>query len=181
MAKVKARTTGIKINALERRGQALTLRKSGASIRAIAQTLDVSTTLIAKDLNRALVELAQEEKAGVAELRTLELARLDSLLQTFYPKAVNGDYQAFDRVIKVAERRAKLLGLDMPVKVASTLSDGTDIQAGQWQEIRQVVFSALDSYPEARLLVAQRLSVLALPIPAAAAGALVEDAEEGED
>ena len=40
----------------------------------------------------------------------------------------NGNYHAVDRVLKIMERRAKLLGLDAPAKVTQTTVDGKDIE-----------------------------------------------------
>jgi hypothetical protein len=50
------------------------------------------------------------------ELRTMEVARLDQMLLGLWPKAIKGDTWAVDRVLKIMERRAALLGLDAPVK-----------------------------------------------------------------
>ena len=52
------------------------------------------------------------------ELLALELSRLDGLLAKVYPMAAQGDLQAVDRVLKICERRARLLGLDAPTRTA---------------------------------------------------------------
>ena len=51
------------------------------------------------------------------QVRTLETARLDQLT-ALWKQATSDppDYDALDRVIKIMERRAKLLGLDAPTK-----------------------------------------------------------------
>jgi len=50
-------------------------------------------------------------------LRALELLRLDELLNALWDTAIAGDLKAVDRVLKVMERRAKLLGLDAPFEI----------------------------------------------------------------
>lgn len=52
-------------------------------------------------------------------MRELDLRRLDSLLLTYWPLAKGGDTDALDRVLKILQRRAKLLGLDLPVANAT--------------------------------------------------------------
>jgi len=46
--------------------------------------------------------------------RDLELMRLDQLQAALYPKAMQGDGPATDRVLAIMDRRAKLLGLYSP-------------------------------------------------------------------
>jgi hypothetical protein len=48
-----------------------------------------------------------------AEVRTLELDRLDALWLSQYDKAKKGDVSALDRCLKIMDRRAKYLGLDV--------------------------------------------------------------------
>lgn len=59
-------------------------------------------------------ELKRTVQQPADELRQLEVERLDALLRTFLPKALKGDTWSADRVLAVMERRAKLLGLDVP-------------------------------------------------------------------
>ena len=47
-----------------------------------------------------------------SEVVTLDLARLDMLLQTVWAKALAGDLSSFDRVLKILERRARYFDLD---------------------------------------------------------------------
>lgn len=49
------------------------------------------------------------------------------LLAAIWKEAVEGgDLKAVDRILKIMERRAKLLGLDAPTKVAATTASGED-------------------------------------------------------
>lgn len=112
--------------AAERRARALQLRKEGANFDQIAEELGMSRSAAHKTVQRAIAELATLAETEVAELRALESARLDELHQAVWPQAVAGDLPALDRVIRIMERRARLLGLDAPAKVASTNPEGTE-------------------------------------------------------
>ena len=51
---------------------------------------------------------------AVTEYRELELARLDALQAAHWPQAVAGSVRSADLVLRVIDRRMKLLGLDRP-------------------------------------------------------------------
>lgn len=56
------------------------------------------------------------------ELRAIEIARLDTLLAAMMPKAISGDDDStwfVDRCLAIAERRAKLCGIDMAANQAA--------------------------------------------------------------
>ena len=109
-----------KLTAAERRPRVLELKKAGASVRAIARALDVGATTVQRDLDLALGELAAEQRAGAERLRVLELARLDAMHSALWPRVRAGDTDAIDRLLRIAERRSKLLGLDAPARVDIT-------------------------------------------------------------
>lgn len=98
----------------ERDAQVLELRKAGASFAAIARAMEWEAASTAKRaFDRAMLATIQET---AAEVRKLELERLDVLLKSVWPAAMRGNVQAIDRCLHIADRRAKLLGLDMPVR-----------------------------------------------------------------
>lgn len=51
---------------------------------------------------------------AVTDYRELELARLDALQAAHWPQAVAGSVRSADLVLRVMDRRMKLLGLDQP-------------------------------------------------------------------
>jgi len=73
---------------------------------------------------------------SVDEARKLELMRLDELQFSLWDRAINGDLPAANCVLKIMDRRAKLLGLDKPEKVEVNKWDftGEDIE-GEVQKI----------------------------------------------
>lgn len=110
----------ITITAQERRLQALELRKQGKSYRAIGAALGVDHKTALTDVRTALQRLLEQERESVDELRTIELERLDALLDALWVNATNerfrGQTRAVEMALKVMERRAKLLGLDAPTR-----------------------------------------------------------------
>ncbi|MCT9007035.1 hypothetical protein [Streptomyces rhizosphaerihabitans] len=59
----------------------------------------------------------------------MEADRLDRLFFVAYKKAVRDqDLAAIDRTLRIMERRARLLGLDMPVRTEMSGPDGGPVQ-----------------------------------------------------
>jgi len=103
------------INALDKQLQALQLRIAGVSYQSIADALGYKHASGAhKAVSSALKKTLQEP---ADDLRSLELARLDSAMQAIAASVKQGQYGAIDRLLKIMERRAKLLGLDAPAKL----------------------------------------------------------------
>lgn len=112
----QSKTSGRKALALERELRALELRKAGASYAQIAEVLGISRSAAHKAVARALDKVIAEVRENADRLRALELERLDHLSRELWRQALKGHLGAIDRLLKVMERRAKLLGLDAPTK-----------------------------------------------------------------
>ena len=102
--------------AKEREIEALELRKKGMSYRAIAQVMGLTEAGAYGCVSRALNTLRTNATEKAEEVRDLELARLDRMLQIAEAAAESGDISAIDRVLRIQERRSKYLGLDAPAK-----------------------------------------------------------------
>ena len=103
-----------RVQAHERHLQALALRKAGATYQEIAKHLGYAHakgayTAVASALRATLREPADE-------VRELEVARLDSALLAVWRRVQVGDDKAIDRLLRISERRAKLLGLDAAIR-----------------------------------------------------------------
>jgi hypothetical protein len=101
----------------ERRAKAIALRLAGLDYPVIAQRLGYSSRqAAAKDVERALATNLAEVGRSADELREIELMRLDRLQAAAWQKAVTngGDLRAIDTVLRIIDRRCKLLGLDGP-------------------------------------------------------------------
>lgn len=114
------------IKDFERRMQALELRKAGATYDQIAKTCGYTDRTYAyKAVQTCIKNLIRERSSEVV---TIEIERLDAMLLSIWSKVKDGDVAAIDRAIKIMERRAKLLGLDAPIKNEVSGPDGKPIQ-----------------------------------------------------
>lgn len=142
----------------ERRAELIRLRRTGMrfedpQILALGYT---SRGAASKDFHRALAERRDEQHAEASVYRQEENERLDALLQAVWPRATQPhpvydreglevaheiDLKAVDTVLKLMDRRAKLLGLDMPVKAELSGPDGGAIPlgSGSLDELSQLI------------------------------------------
>lgn len=107
----------------ERNCDILRAYQEGWTTREIAVAQSMTPQAVRTVLKDALAEIQAEQRELATEVLQLELQRLDLLLKVHMPKALEGDLDSFDRVIRIMDRRAKYLGLDAPEKfdVALTL------------------------------------------------------------
>jgi transposase-like protein len=95
----------------EKRRQALELRKAGYGFDDIARALGyVNAGGAYKAVQQALKDTYREP---ADEVRKLELERIDRLTRAIWTRAVGGDGESIDRVLRLMQRRAKYLGLDL--------------------------------------------------------------------
>lgn len=113
----------IAINTAERTGLVMKLLYAGHSVAAIARTLGIAENTARAAIKRAL---DSQMTADVEGWRAVELARLENahrlVMEKIQAKLDAGDpedldLRSVDRLLTIAQRRAKLLGLDMPVKL----------------------------------------------------------------
>lgn len=124
-----------------RRAEAIKLRVRGKTIREIAEQLGVSVGQAHVDVRAAMGSIAKEAEENVSEQRGLELGRLERALEIVESVLTNsngadqGDelaLKALDRLVKIQDQRAKLLGLyapekkDVNARVASVALDDLD-------------------------------------------------------
>jgi len=86
------------------------------SYQAIADQMSVTKATAYNRCQRALAAIPAE---AVDEFRRLEGQRLDLLLEKAMEKALSEEKSsmfAIDRVLAIMDRRAKLMGLDAPVR-----------------------------------------------------------------
>lgn len=113
----------------ERRALAVQMRVDGNSLEAIALTLEYRNSgEAAKDITRALEESIAQQTHSVDVYREIEVRRLDQMLLALHPGIQRGTPRAIEIALKVAERRAKLLGLDSATKLELTTIDAVDQQ-----------------------------------------------------
>ena len=98
--------------------EALRLRAMGLTLAAIASTLGYATPYGASKAIESALKLSRDESAE--QLRGVDVERLEIATRSLMSSVEQGDVFAIDRLIKLAGRKAALLGLDMPAKVAMT-------------------------------------------------------------
>ena len=102
-----------------RRVKAMELRKAGHSFRAIGTALQVNASTVCRDIADEMAELKTLTGQAAEDTRQLELERLDRLWTKLEAHGLKrGDYRAVLAAVRISERRAKLLGLDAPTKLA---------------------------------------------------------------
>jgi hypothetical protein len=106
--------------------QALELRKGGASYLEIGEALGSEKTRAYNIAMLAVDDYKGAIREDAAIVRQLELERLDSMQMGLWPQRKNP--RVVDTLLRIAERRARLLGLDAPVRTALTDADGGPVQ-----------------------------------------------------
>ena len=95
-----------------RRQQSMALRLSGLTYHEIGDKLHISHTTASRAVRKTLKRLNEESRELAQELVALESMRLDALQAACWEQAMAGDLPAVGVVLKIMERRARLLGLD---------------------------------------------------------------------
>lgn len=102
-----------------RRNRVFELLVEGMSQRAIADKMGISKAQVCRDRDARLKELAAAHP-HTEQYRYLQAWRLERAISAVYPLAISNppDLKAVDRLTRLFERQARLLGLDMAVDVS---------------------------------------------------------------
>lgn len=119
-------TSQRRIEAQERRAKAVQLRRMGWSYGRIANQLGITKSSAHKAVTKAMTEVQQLLDTDAETARAMELERLDELQSYLWLPASKANAQAVEKILKIMERRAKLMGLDAPSKVAPTNPNGDE-------------------------------------------------------
>jgi hypothetical protein len=117
------------IDARKREAKVFELRIQGYTFEQIASEVGYQGTSGAWQAYRRARESMIFE--SVEEARQLELLRLDEMMFALWDRAIGGDLPSASCVLKIMDRRAKLLGLDKPEKIEVNKwdFDGADLDA----------------------------------------------------
>jgi hypothetical protein len=141
-------TSPRRLNVAEKRRQALDLRKGGANYDHIAQQVGYASKGAAYNAVRAALQATLREPA--AEVRKLELERLDRLFLVVWARALTGDTEALDRCLQIIRQRMILEGLNV-TKIAPTDPTGEkEFSGGLTDEERAARLTALLDRARAR-------------------------------
>jgi len=93
----------------------LDLRRAGFTFQRIAEEVGYATPSGAQ---RALERIMSRNiPMAPEEFRWQELDRLDRMQVALWPRAMKGDDRAIGTIVRLMERRAKLVGIDAPTKI----------------------------------------------------------------
>lgn len=123
------------VRTAERRAFTLQLRAKGLTYRAIEAEVrkhfgdenlpdGYSYRRAYKDVKAEMDKLRDQIKEESEAVLYLELQRLDAMLEGVWERAQKGNTNAIETVLKIMQRRSKLLGLDKPTKMAQTDPEG---------------------------------------------------------
>lgn len=105
----------IPILALQRDQQALDLRLAGCTYDQISERLAFGGRANARRaVQRRIDEMRRDCMETVAEVKQMEISRIDAMLLGVWTRARRGDDKAIASVLRLMERRASYEGLDAP-------------------------------------------------------------------
>lgn len=105
---------------LDRELKVLDLRRAGLTWQRIAEEVGYADHTGAYAAYKRALKRTLQQPAD--ELRQQEVDRVDRLQLALWPNAMRGDVRAVLAINKLMERRARLLGLDMPIKIAQDVT-----------------------------------------------------------
>lgn len=106
------KTSPAAIRAAKIEADALLMRRQGYSYDDIADALTLTVPQVSKAVRNGLKRYREEARESARNIFNLEVDRLDYLLKEALSHVRAGDKDGITIALKVAERRAKLLGLD---------------------------------------------------------------------
>lgn len=109
-----AKHSKLKPETIEKEAKVLELRRGGLTFDLIAQRLGYASASGAyKAYQNACNRIVYDD---VIETRKVEMDRLDIAQAAIWGNVVQGEVPSVIALIRIMERRAKLLGLDMPTR-----------------------------------------------------------------
>jgi hypothetical protein len=118
--------------------QVQNLLLKGAAPDDVMDILGITPTVYSNAVAR--ITRLTVDAAYAGEVLKIELARLDTLQQSYWDAAVQGGYDALKAVLEIMKRRAMYLGLDAPAQANQSASSFVDVLA------------SLSSHPAARAI-----------------------------
>lgn len=104
-----------------RRQKVSALRLMHYTEREIAAELGISNATAHRDIVAVRQEWAERRTQRYEEWVAEELAKIDLLERAIMPSALSGDDKAQARLVQFMDRRARMMGLDVPQKHEHTV------------------------------------------------------------
>ena len=112
---------------VDREIKVLELRRAGLTWQRISEEAGYADASGAYAAYKRAIKRTMQQPAD--ELREQELDRIDRLQLALWPKAMKGDNASINTIVRLMERRARLLGLDKPIEIKQDVLviDGGDL------------------------------------------------------
>ena len=110
---VRDNNTPIAVEQLEDAIKILRLRRAGFSVYEIAEVSSLPVRKVRALMKSAMEELGLLKYEEAEALRQMENDRIDAMLTSIWERASQGSLAHISTVIKLMERRAKMLALDL--------------------------------------------------------------------
>lgn len=104
------------------------MRLRGYSTREIGESYGCTGDEVRAALKRMVVGMSPRYRADLVEM---ENERLDALMVVTMDQAMRGSLDHQEMVLKIMDRRAKLLGLDAPTKTTHIIDSEKDTDTGK--------------------------------------------------
>ena len=116
------------------------LRRGGLPWDIIGERVGLSASGAHRAYERSLTRVVVED---VQAIRQVETERLDLAQSAIWGKVLQGDNPSIQNLLRIMERRAKLLGLDQPTRIQAEVItyDGNTVRA----ELERILASRSDS------------------------------------
>lgn len=113
---------------LAKEAEVVKLRRGGLTWDLIGERVGLSTQGAFYAYERALKRVVKED---VDAIRQVETERLDLAQSAIWGKVLQGDNASITNLLRIMERRAKLLGLDQPTRIQAEVItyDANSIEA----------------------------------------------------
>ena len=108
---------------VDKETKVLELRRAGLTWQRIADEVGYADHTGAYAAYKRAIRRTQQQPAD--ELREQELDRIDRLQLAAWPNAMKGSEKAILAIVRLMERRAKLLGLDAPTRIQQDVTTWT--------------------------------------------------------
>jgi hypothetical protein len=108
-----------RVTQAEKEAKIIELRRTGATWELIAKAVGYANASGAyKAYQKALNRIIEPK---IEELRATEIDRLDRLQFAIWERAKDGEIKAIDAVLRILDRRTRILGLDAPSKIQAEI------------------------------------------------------------
>jgi len=125
----------------------LDLRRAGFTFMRIAEETGYKQASGAQRAYKRIMDRTKPQ--AVEEHRWQELDRLDRMQVALWPRAMKGDDKAINTIVRLMERRARLVGIDAPTRIQAEVVnyDGTRDIDGDIERIVNILRGVGSSQP----------------------------------